>query len=69
MIIGECKRREEQARMTRLKALVVRGGWEGHRPVEATEMFLPFLDETVTTSGWRSRPTSTPTPGEMAGVD
>jgi type 1 glutamine amidotransferase len=25
------------------KALVVRGGWEGHRPVEATELFLPFL--------------------------
>ena len=26
------------------KALVVRGGWEGHRPVEATDMFLPFLE-------------------------
>lgn len=26
------------------RALIVRGGWEGHRPVEATEMFLPFLD-------------------------
>jgi type 1 glutamine amidotransferase len=25
------------------KALVVRGGWEGHAPVEATELFLPFL--------------------------
>lgn len=24
-------------------ALVVRGGWEGHRPVEATSLFLPFL--------------------------
>lgn len=24
-------------------ALVVRGGWEGHRPVEATELFVPFL--------------------------
>jgi type 1 glutamine amidotransferase len=23
--------------------LVVRGGWEGHSPVEATESFLPFL--------------------------
>ncbi|WP_433586301.1 ThuA domain-containing protein [Microbacterium hydrocarbonoxydans] len=30
--------------MTR-KALVVRGGWEGHHPVEATELFLPFLHE------------------------
>ncbi|MBI5159980.1 MAG: ThuA domain-containing protein [Micrococcales bacterium] len=27
------------------KALVVRGGWEGHQPVEATELFLPFLRE------------------------
>ncbi|MFT3887699.1 MAG: ThuA domain-containing protein [Arachnia sp.] len=25
------------------RALVVRGGWEGHFPVEATELFLPFL--------------------------
>ncbi|WP_250036589.1 ThuA domain-containing protein [Paractinoplanes maris] len=24
-------------------ALVVRGGWEGHQPVEATDFFLPFL--------------------------
>ncbi|WP_433381272.1 ThuA domain-containing protein [Actinoplanes sp. CA-142083] len=27
-----------------MKALVVRGGWEGHRPVEATELFVPFLE-------------------------
>src|SRR5690606_33329058 len=27
------------------KALVVGGGWEGHRPVEATDMFIPFLQE------------------------
>jgi hypothetical protein len=26
-------------------ALVVRGGWEGHRPVETTELFLPGLRE------------------------
>ncbi len=30
--------------MTR-RALVVRGGWEGHHPVEATELFIPFLKE------------------------
>jgi len=24
-------------------ALVVRGGWEGHRPVEATDRFIPYL--------------------------
>ncbi len=28
--------------MTR-QVLIVRGGWEGHRPVEATDMFVPFL--------------------------
>jgi uncharacterized protein len=27
------------------RALVVRGGWEGHSPVEATDMFLPFLEK------------------------
>ena len=27
------------------RALVVRGGWEGHQPAEATEMFVPFLRE------------------------
>jgi len=25
-------------------ALIVRGGWDGHHPVEATELFLPFLE-------------------------
>ena len=27
------------------RAIVVRGGWEGHSPVEATERFIPFLRE------------------------
>lgn len=26
------------------KALIVRGGWEGHSPVEATDLFVPFLE-------------------------
>jgi len=26
------------------RALVVRGGWEGHVPVEATDRFIPFLE-------------------------
>ena len=30
--------------MTTHQALVVRGGWDGHRPVESTELFLPFLE-------------------------
>ncbi|WP_156759250.1 ThuA domain-containing protein [Microbacterium karelineae] len=29
--------------MSARRALVVRGGWDGHHPVEATELFLPFL--------------------------
>ncbi|SEE40381.1 hypothetical protein SAMN04489740_1327 [Arthrobacter alpinus] len=30
--------------MTTLKnALVVRGGWDGHQPVETTELFIPYL--------------------------
>ena len=30
--------------MTR-QALVVRGGWNGHMPVETTNLFIPFLEE------------------------
>jgi type 1 glutamine amidotransferase len=30
--------------MTR-HALVVRGGWEGHVPVEATNLFIPYLEQ------------------------
>ena len=26
-----------------MKALIVRGGWDGHRPAESTELFVPFL--------------------------
>jgi type 1 glutamine amidotransferase len=31
--------------MTNKFALIVRGGWDGHQPVEATERFIPFLKE------------------------
>jgi type 1 glutamine amidotransferase len=27
------------------RALIVRGGWEGHSPKEATDLFIPFLRE------------------------
>lgn len=27
------------------QALVVRGGWDGHAPVESTDLFLPYLEE------------------------
>jgi type 1 glutamine amidotransferase len=29
---------------TTRRALLVRGGWDGHQPVEASEFFLPFLE-------------------------
>jgi type 1 glutamine amidotransferase len=51
------------------KALVVRGGWEGHQPVEATEMFLPFLEQ----HGYQVRVEESPEiyadAGEMAATD
>ncbi len=31
--------------MTKRRALVVRGGWEGHLPAEATDLYIPFLRE------------------------
>ncbi|MFE6967813.1 ThuA domain-containing protein [Isoptericola sp. NPDC057653] len=31
--------------LTQRRALVVRGGWDGHQPVETTDSFLPFLAE------------------------
>jgi type 1 glutamine amidotransferase len=31
--------------VTTRRALVTRGGWEGHLPVEATDLFIPFLRE------------------------
>ena len=29
--------------MSSRKALIVRGGWDGHHPVESTDAFIPFL--------------------------
>src|SRR4051794_6328267 len=31
--------------MTSKSALIVRGGWDGHQPVEATDLFIPFLEK------------------------
>jgi len=37
-------KRKDVTSLTVVKtALVVRGGWEGHQPVAATDLFLPFL--------------------------
>lgn len=31
--------------MAQRNALIVRGGWDGHEPVETTDFFIPFLEE------------------------
>src|SRR5581483_8058792 len=50
-------------------ALVVRGGWDGHQPFEATELFIPFLKE----NGYDVRVEESPKvyadSAYMAGVD
>ncbi len=50
-------------------ALVVRGGWDGHQPVEATELFIPFLKD----NGYEVRVEESPKiyadPDYMSGVD
>jgi uncharacterized protein len=56
--------------MTQTKtALVVRGGWDGHQPVEATEMFIPYLEK----NGYEVRIEDSPKiyadSDYMAGVD
>ncbi|MER5999232.1 ThuA domain-containing protein [Nonomuraea angiospora] len=51
------------------KALVVRGGWEGHVPVEATELFVPFLEK----QGFEVHRAESPAPyadsAFMSGID
>ena len=56
--------------MTKTKtALVVRGGWDGHQPVEATELFIPYLKD----NGYDVRVEESPKiyadAGYLAGVD
>ena len=50
-------------------ALVVRGGWDGHQPIQATDLFIPHLQE----SGFEVRIEDSPKvyadATYMAGVD
>ena len=51
------------------RALVVRGGWDGHQPIQSTDLFLPFLQE----QGYETRIESSPAiyadSDVMAGID
>ncbi|MGI8699665.1 MAG: ThuA domain-containing protein [Nocardioidaceae bacterium] len=51
------------------RALVVRGGWEGHRPVEATERFIPFLTDHGFTVDVHESPEVYADGGAMADLD
>lgn len=50
-------------------ALVVRGGWDGHQPVEATELFIPFLERNGFTVRVEESPAVYADADAMAGVD
>jgi uncharacterized protein len=54
---------------TARSALIVRGGWYGHQPVEATDLFIPYLEE----QGFAVRVADSPAPyadaALMADVD
>jgi type 1 glutamine amidotransferase len=51
------------------RALVVRGGWDGHQPVEATDLFIPFLRENGFTVQVEDSPAPYADASLMAGVD
>jgi type 1 glutamine amidotransferase len=57
-----------ESRSNRL-ALIVRGGWEGHSPVEATELFRPFLLEQGFDVQIEDSPAAYADAEVMAGVD
>ena len=51
------------------RALVVRGGWEGHQPVEATDMFIPHLTEHGFSVDVHDSPEPYADADYMAGID
>jgi type 1 glutamine amidotransferase len=50
-------------------ALVVRGGWDGHQPVQATDMFIPHLQENGFSVQVEESPKVYADADRMAGVD
>lgn len=55
--------------MTSRTALIVRGGWSGHSPVEATDRFLPFLEKSGFTTTVSDSLDVYADAGLMAGTD
>jgi type 1 glutamine amidotransferase len=55
--------------VTERTALVVRGGWEGHHPVEATDRFIPHLEANGFDVRIESSPKVYAEADYMAGVD
>jgi type 1 glutamine amidotransferase len=55
--------------VTERQALVVRGGWEGHHPVEATDEFLPHLKDNGFAVRVEDSPRVYADTDYMAGVD
>jgi uncharacterized protein len=51
------------------EAVVIRGGWEGHSPVEATDRFIPFLEEHGFSVAVHDGPEVYADADRMAGVD
>jgi type 1 glutamine amidotransferase len=51
------------------QAVVVRGGWEGHSPVEATDRFIPFLEEHGYSVAVHDGPEVYADPATMAATD
>lgn len=55
--------------MSGRRALVVRGGWEGHQPVEATDLFIPHLEAHGFSVDVEGSPAPYADAEYMAGVD
>jgi uncharacterized protein len=56
-------------REARRHALVVRGGWDGHQPVAATDLFVPYLEANGFSVRVEGSPEVYADAGYMAGVD
>ena len=51
------------------RALIVRGGWDGHQPNEATDLFIPFLEANCFATHIETSPTVYADADFMRGVD